>query len=214
MWTGPMAQLAPFAVLAFALALPVALVWHARRGHLRWVLRIAVADALLVASLLVILRATLPSTEPPTGPDPWTWMPFEDLIRAWRVGWARDVILGQMLQNVLLFVPFGLALVLRDRRVPWWRVTLVSAALSAGIEITQGLAGNGRSADITDVLMNAVGGTAGWLLGRGVLLGIARVSGGTRHRATRRVTGSATAPGETEPLGRADAHGASKVTRP
>jgi glycopeptide antibiotics resistance protein len=147
-----------------------------------WALRIAIADALLLASLLVILRATLPSDQPASGLDPWTWMPFEDLIRAWPFDRSRGVILGQMAQNVVLFVPFGFALVLRDRRVPLWRVTLVSGAFSVGIELTQGLAGNGRAADITDVLMNVLGGACGWMLGRGVLIVLARWS---RRRARR-----------------------------
>lgn len=176
MWTGPMAQLAPFALLALAAAFPVSLAWHARRGRMGWAVRIAIADALLVASVLVILRATLPSDHPPSGLDPWTWMPFEDLIRAWPFDRSRSVILGQMAQNVVLFVPFGMALVLRDRRAPAWRVTLVCAAFSVGIEVTQGLAGNGRSADVTDVLMNALGGACGWGLGRLVLEALARLS--------------------------------------
>ncbi len=43
-----------------------------------------------------------------------------------------------MAANVLLFVPFGLALTLRAWRVPLWRVAMVSAAFSVGIELTQG----------------------------------------------------------------------------
>lgn len=171
-----MAQLAPFAVLAFIAAFAVSLVWHARRGRMGRSLRIATADALLVAAVLVVLRATLPSDQPPSGLDPWTWMPFEDLIRAWPFDHSRSVILGQMAQNVALFVPFGMALVLRDKRASLWRVTLVCAVFSMGIEVTQGLAGNGRSADVTDVLMNALGGACGWVLGRLVLQGLARWS--------------------------------------
>ncbi len=170
MWPGPTAELAPFAVLALAIAFPVSLAWHARRGRMLWAVRMATADGLLVASALVILRATLPSTEPSTGIGSWTWMPFEDLIRAWPVGWARDVILGQMGANILLFVPFGLALTLRTWHVPLWRVALVSAAFSMGLEVTQGVADNGRSADITDVLMNTLGGIGGWTVGRLLLL--------------------------------------------
>lgn len=177
MWTGPMAQLAPFALLAFGAAFPVSLLWHARPGRMGRAARIATADALLVASVLVILRATLPSDQPPTALDPWTWMPFEDLIRAWPFDHSRGVILGQMAQNAALFVPFGLALVLRDRRAPLWRVMLVCAAFSAGIEAIQGLAGNGRAADVTDVLMNALGGACGWALGRLVLAGLRRRAG-------------------------------------
>ena len=184
MWTGPMAQLAPFALVAFAAAFAVSLAWHARRGRMGWALRIATADALLVGSVLVILRATLPSDQPASGLDPWTWIPFEDLIRAWSFDRSRGVILGQMAQNVVLFVPFGMALVLRQRRAPLWRVVLVSAAFSIGIEVIQGLAGNGRAADVTDVLMNVLGGACGWALGRGALVIMAR-----RSRArTRRVS--------------------------
>ncbi len=176
MWTGPMAQLAPFALLAFVAAFAVSLAWHARRGRMGRAVRIASADALLVASILVILRATLPSDLPPSGLDPWTWMPFQDLIRAWPFERSRGLILGQMAQNVVLFVPFGMALVLRQRRVPLWRVTLVSVAFSVGIEVTQGLAGNGRAADVTDVLMNGLGGACGWALGRLLLAAWARAS--------------------------------------
>jgi VanZ family protein len=175
-----MAQLAPLAVLAFAGAFGVSLLWHARPDRMGRAARIATADALLVASVLVILRATLPSDQPPSGLDPWTWMPFEDLIRAWPFDRSRGVILGQMAQNVALFVPFGVALVLRQRRVPVWRVTLVSAAFSVAIEVTQGLAGNGRSADVTDVLMNALGGACGWALGR---LGLDLVARSSRNRS-------------------------------
>ena len=175
MWPGPTAQLAPLAILALLVAFPVALVWHARRGHMLLAARLATADALLVASVLVILRVTLPSTQPGDGLGSWTWMPFEDLIRAWPMDWARHVILDQMAANVLLFVPFGLALTLRSWRVPLWRVAMVSGAFSIAIELTQGLAGNGRSADITDVIMNTLGGICGWILGRAVLLGLRRM---------------------------------------
>ena len=172
MWPGPTAQLIPLALLALLIAFPVSLAWHARRGRMLLAVRLATADALLVCSVLVILRVTLPSTESRAGLGSWTWMPFEDLIRAWPLDWARRVILEQMAANVVLFVPFGLALSLRSWRVPLWRVAIVSAAFSVGIELTQGLAGNGRSADITDVLMNTLGGVCGWVLGRALLVAL------------------------------------------
>jgi len=182
MWPGPTAQLAPLAFLALAIAFPVSLVWRARRGRMLLAVRLATADALLVASVLVILRVTLPSTQPGDGLGSWTWMPFEDLIRAWPLDWARAIILDQMAANVLLFVPFGLALTLRGWHVPLWRVAMVSAALSVGIELTQGLAGNGRAADITDVLMNTLGGICGWVLGRALLVVMRAVVHWARQR--------------------------------
>ena len=102
-------------------------------------------------------------------------VPFEDLVRSLRPempAYALDLAVGNLVANVLLFVPFGLALTLRGWHVPMWRVAMVSAALSVGIELTQGLAGNGRSADITDVLMNTLGGVCGWVLGRALLLAL------------------------------------------
>src|SRR5689334_42488 len=117
MWTGPAMQLAPLAALVFLVTMTASFAWHARRGRLLRSARWAAADALLVASVVVILRATLPSAEPSSGEGlgSWTWMPFEDLIRAWPLDWARRIILDQMSANVLLFVPFGIALTLRAR---------------------------------------------------------------------------------------------------
>jgi glycopeptide antibiotics resistance protein len=84
----------------------------------------------------------------------------------------------------VLFVPFGAALVLRERRAPLWRVVVVSAAFSVGLEVIQGLAGNGRAADITDVLMNALGGACGWAIGRGILMGLVWWSRGRSRRVS------------------------------
>ena len=162
MWTGPMAELTAFAILAFAAAFPVSLVWHARRGRMGWALRIATADALLVASVLVILRATLPSGQPASGLDPWTWMPFEDLIRAWPFDRSRAVILGQLAQNVVLFVPLGIALGLLPRGNRTYPLVAVAFAFPLIIETTQlllpALERGCQSADVVDNL-------AGLLLG-------------------------------------------------
>ena len=135
MWLGPTVQLAPLAILALVIAFPVSLTWHARRGRMLLALRLATADALLVGSVLVILRATLPSTEPSTGLGSWTWMPFEDLIRAWPLDWARAVILEQMAANVLLFVP-----VRAVAHVPW-----LACAPVAGDARVGGLLGRHRA---------------------------------------------------------------------
>jgi VanZ family protein len=69
--------------------------------------------------------------------------------------------LADVILNVLLFVPFGVALELRGERL--LRASLVAAALSAGIEFAQ-LFVPGRDTSLSDVLSNTAGAAAGWLL--------------------------------------------------
>ena len=78
---------------------------------------------------------------------------------------------AQAAGNVLLLLPLGLfgplALPWLDR---WWRVLLVALLLSACIELAQLLVPE-RSADVDDVLLNALGALAGFGLGRLLRLG-------------------------------------------
>ncbi|HYN64801.1 MAG TPA: VanZ family protein [Candidatus Limnocylindrales bacterium] len=71
---------------------------------------------------------------------------------------------AQAIGNVLLLLPLGLfgplALPWLGR---WWRVLLVAALFSGCIELTQ-LAIPDRSADVDDVLLNAIGALLGYLL--------------------------------------------------
>lgn len=63
--------------------------------------------------------------------------------------------------NVLLFVPFGLYLGLLAPRWPWWKAIGVTASASLLLEMVQYVLAIGVS-DVTDVLVNAVGGLAGY----------------------------------------------------
>lgn len=71
---------------------------------------------------------------------------------------------SQAVGNVLLLLPVGLfgplALPWLGR---WWRVLLAAALFSAGIELAQ-LAIPDRSADVDDVLLNALGALLGYFL--------------------------------------------------
>jgi len=73
--------------------------------------------------------------------------------------WLTDGI-----SNVVLFAPFGLALAML--RVRWWRVLLLSAGVSLGVEWLQSIGfPPARSAAWADVVANGVGGLAGvWVL--------------------------------------------------
>jgi len=103
----------------------------------RW--RIPTWFALYVA---LLLAATLTPLRPSCAATPFVWRSN-----------ARD-----FLQNVLLFLPFGLAL----RRLPWAGVGLLALGLSAGIELAQSHLP--RSPGVIDCVANALGA----LLGKGL----------------------------------------------
>jgi glycopeptide antibiotics resistance protein len=71
---------------------------------------------------------------------------------------------SQLVGNLLLLLPLGL---LGPLALPWlgrwWRVLLVAVLLSTSIELTQ-LVVPERSADVDDVLLNAIGALLGYFL--------------------------------------------------
>jgi hypothetical protein len=101
-----------------------------------------------VASLLLILFATL---------SPGQWSETESYPQ------GQDPRIADALLNMALFVPFGAALGHRSRSA--FGVLLVGVLLSSAIEITQ-LGVPGRVTSLEDVLSNAVGLVAGWVLWR------------------------------------------------
>jgi glycopeptide antibiotics resistance protein len=66
----------------------------------------------------------------------------------------------EVLANVLLFVPFGLYLGLLAPSWSWWNGAAVFAGASLILETTQHVLSTG-SFDITDVIVNTIGGVAG-----------------------------------------------------
>jgi glycopeptide antibiotics resistance protein len=175
-------ELAPLVALV---AIPVALLWMvlliARRRtdtRGRRVLRTATADALLLISVAAILLVTV---RPLAGVD-WaiggvTLMPFEDLIRSLGPGMPRGAVdraLSNLLGNVLLFVPFGVALGLRFPTTPLWRLLAACVAFSVAIEVVQMIPRIERASDVTDVLMNTLGGAIGAAGARAFVLAIRR----------------------------------------
>ncbi len=109
--------------------------------------------AALVGSVALIIAATL---------LPFGGMAAEQIPPAWcvRCGslWLTDVI-----SNVAMFVPFGVALGLRCWTV--WRVAVVSLLFTVGVEALQSVGlPPGRSPALADVMSNTVGGVLGALL--------------------------------------------------
>lgn len=109
--------------------------------------------AALVGSVALIIAATL---------LPFGGMAAEQIPPAWcvRCGslWLTDVI-----SNVAMFVPFGVALGLR--RWTLWRVVVASLLFTVGVEALQSVGlPPGRSPALADVMSNTVGGVLGALL--------------------------------------------------
>ena len=94
--------------------------------------------------------------------------PFRDLLR----GWGDSV--GQILLNVLLFMPFGILLPpLTGRGLAC--TLLQAAACSAGIELLQPFFG--RTCDITDLITNVIGCAGGYLVGLPLTQAMGRLMG-------------------------------------
>jgi len=82
----------------------------------------------------------------------------------------RGLATGEVVENVLIFVPFGIYLSTLIRQWSFARRTMIIAATSVAFEIIQFAFAIGR-ADITDVLCNTLGG----ILGIGLFAILARV---------------------------------------
>ena len=66
----------------------------------------------------------------------------------------------ELVENTLIFVPFGLYLSMVKRTWSFWRRTVLILGVTVAFEIIQYIFAIGR-ADITDVLTNAIGGMLG-----------------------------------------------------
>lgn len=93
---------------------------------------------------------------------PMQMTPFEDV---WR---GRGDFVRQILLNVIMTVPFGFLYPLYRRAdgksCSFFRCLLAPMTLSLTIELLQPLINGARSADITDVITNTVGGMTGYLV--------------------------------------------------
>jgi glycopeptide antibiotics resistance protein len=127
----------------------------------RWTRTVA-----LMGAIAVILVATLVDREPIGVRLDLKLIPFSDLISALGgSGSVRRAVI-ELVVNVALFVPLGLALRLRFESMSVARATAIACGLSLGIETLQLLVATGRVANITDVLMNTLGGFLGAILVR------------------------------------------------
>lgn len=126
----------------------------------RWIRTIAV-----MASVAVILVATLSRRDPLGVELDLKLIPFEDLWSALAGDRSARAAVAEMVANIVLFIPFGLAMRLRFPSLGPGRVAAIAFALSLTIETLQLVAATGRVANVTDVMMNTLGGLIGaWLV--------------------------------------------------
>jgi glycopeptide antibiotics resistance protein len=155
--------LSVLAPLVVALALVV--LWRRRtrtwRGATLPVARLAVLPVAIAAILVVTLR---PGDAGIGGG--FNLEPFRDLRMSLASGVLVDIPVQNLFGNLAMFVPFGVAAAWTFPGRSIAVVTVAALVLSTTIEIIQSQPGIGRSADITDVMMNTTGAALGALAWR------------------------------------------------
>ncbi|MFN7917475.1 MAG: VanZ family protein [Vicinamibacterales bacterium] len=131
----------------------------------------------LASALFIVYGTTLPFAFDGSGhvvADRLARLPF---TTPWALRAADRLSLPDVVQNILLFVPFGVLGFLASRPGPAvWRVAVIAAAgalLSASVEVLQLFTAD-RISSLTDVITNTTGTAAGALaalLGRGMAFG-------------------------------------------
>jgi glycopeptide antibiotics resistance protein len=123
-----------------------------------------ISTLFLGAWLLVTLGFTLQAAHPMPGQVVTDNLIPLRTVRIYLDNLDSSFWLAQAVGNALLMLPLGL---LGPLAFPWlgrwWRVLLVAALFSSCIELTQ-LAIPDRSADVDDVLLNAIGALMGYVL--------------------------------------------------
>ena len=152
------------AIGAGAVPLYVSRARHTSRAHAAaWTAQ----DALVVAALMSILAFTVGPGSALDGDPSVSLRPFSDLLRVFDLSRLLvGITVGNLVGNVLLFMPLGVALALRYRGLGMLAAVALGAGLSFAIEAWQALSGIGRNADVVDVLMNSLGVAIGYLVMR------------------------------------------------
>ncbi len=90
--------------------------------------------------------------------DPMNLVPFVDVLN------GRGDFIRQVGLNVIMTVPFGFLLPLAKEKTKIIRVIFYTFLLSLSIELLQPLINGFRSADITDLITNVMGGIVGYII--------------------------------------------------
>ena len=158
--------------LSVTLAVALAVVFTVLARHHRRPFKVGFGDWFLASAFASVVAFTQYAPYDGRG-RPVDLTPFDTI---WRALHGRGDTL--IVANLALFIPVGMALALHR----WGRgsTLLASAVLAIGAEVMQFATGNGRVAQVDDVIVNTFGAFIGW-----VLLHV------LRGRPTHRPSGSA-----------------------
>jgi hypothetical protein len=150
-------------LLVLAIVGGAVLAWRLVRLPRRDAVDETLRDLALAAAVAVIVVVTL-LTPSIFGDDASVELvPFVDLVRGLIGRGSLRTALVELVGNVALFVPFGMALRWRLPSLGVLAVAGGALALSAGVELLQATLG-GRWANSTDVITNTVGGALGAMI--------------------------------------------------
>ena len=166
-WIVSTSVLAFGTVIVICVAGAILFVWRQRRSEWRDALSRTGSETLLVVALALIVIATL-LTPQLAGAGERTILlePFWDLREALAGRQVLARAVAEMIGNVLLFLPLGVALALRWPAISLAATIGAAVATSLVVEIGQALLAGGRMTDVTDVLMNGIGALIGALFVR------------------------------------------------
>ena len=124
--------------------------------NLKWIMY--ALNGFLVANFILILTMTITPVEPhiPTPEEIyWATQPKPSFFPD---GWRWDSRWHDSVANILLMVPFSVGLSLKFK--PWLGIFSV-LCLTTSIEIFQYFYGHGRTGQLSDVMLNTLGGVLG-----------------------------------------------------
>ena len=90
--------------------------------------------------------------------DSMNLVPFIDVLK------GRGDFIRQVGLNVIMTIPFGFLMPLVKKEIRPLKVVFYTFLLSLGIELLQPLINGFRSADITDLITNVIGGIIGYIV--------------------------------------------------
>ncbi len=90
--------------------------------------------------------------------DPMNLVPFIDVLK------GRGDFIRQVGLNIIMTIPFGFLMPLVKKEIRPLKVVFYTFLLSLGIELLQPLINGFRSADITDLITNVIGGSIGYVV--------------------------------------------------
>jgi glycopeptide antibiotics resistance protein len=182
-WIAATSVLALWTVVVICIAGAILFVWRRRRSDWRDALSRTGSETLLVVSVALIAIATLLTPQLPGEGDRTILLePFWDLREALA---GRQVVaraVAEMIGNVLLFVPLGVAIVLRWPGLGTLAAVGAAVVASLVVEAGQAVLPGGRTADVTDVLMNGIGALIGALFVRRAMAPPEPLTPGTMRR--------------------------------